>query len=158
MTATNDYTIAEDGSFVAPLLLAYPYARTVGPTYSRFLTGLRDGRVEGTRADDGRVFVPPAEFDPATGRPLGEWVPVGTEGTVVSWSWQPAPVDSDPLSTPFAWALVRLDGADTTMLHALDAGSPDGVSAGMRVRIRWADERSGAVTDIACFEPAGGAA
>jgi len=27
----------------------------------------------------------------------------------------------------------------------------------MRVRIRWADERSGAIGDIACFEPVGGA-
>jgi uncharacterized OB-fold protein len=28
------------------------------------------------------------------------------------------------------------------------------VSTGMRVRARWADERVGAITDIACFEPA----
>ena len=49
---------------------------------------------------------------------------------------------------------MRLDGADTGLLHALDAGSPDRVSTGMRVRVRWADEREGAITDIACFEPA----
>src|SRR6185503_11851240 len=31
--------------------------------------------------------------------------------------------------------------------------SPDEVSTGMRVQVRWADERVGAITDIACFEP-----
>ena len=40
------------------------------------------------------------------------------------------------------------------MLHALDVASPDEVSTGMRVQVRWADERVGAITDIACFEPA----
>jgi uncharacterized OB-fold protein len=49
--------------------------------------------------------------------------------------------------------MVQLDGADTSMLHALDASSPDDVRTGMRVRIRWSDERVGHVRDIACFEP-----
>jgi uncharacterized protein len=153
MTGTTDYTIADDGSFTAPLTLAYPYARTVGPTYSRFLTGLRDGRIEGNRGDDGRVFVPPAEFDPVTGSPLTEWVPVASEGVVTAWSWQPAPAEGNPLAQPFAWALVLLDGADTALLHAVDAGSPDAMTTGMRVRARWADEPAGSINDLACFEP-----
>ena len=45
---------------------------------------------------------------------------------------------------------VKLDGADTSMLHVVDA--PD-VSTGMRVQVRWADETVGYMTDIACFEP-----
>ena len=49
--------------------------------------------------------------------------------------------------------LVTLDGADTPLLHALDVASPDEVSTGMRVQVRWAEERVGAITDIACFEP-----
>ncbi|NBM17453.1 OB-fold domain-containing protein, partial [Streptomyces sp. GC420] len=56
---------------------------------------------------------------------------------------------------PFAWVLVRLDGADTALLHALDAPGPEAVRTGTRVRIRWAAERTGAITDIACFEPHG---
>jgi uncharacterized OB-fold protein len=54
--------------------------------------------------------------------------------------------------------LVRLHGADTALLHALDAPGPDSVRTGMRVRVRWAPERSGAITDIACFEPYDGPA
>ena len=48
---------------------------------------------------------------------------------------------------------MRLDGADSAILHALDAGSADAVENGMRVRVRWREERKGHITDIACFEP-----
>jgi uncharacterized OB-fold protein len=76
---------------------------------------------------------------------------------VVTWSWVSEPVAGQPFDRPFAWALVRLDGADTPLLHALDVASPAEVETGMRVAIRWADERVGAITDIACFETLAGA-
>jgi uncharacterized OB-fold protein len=50
---------------------------------------------------------------------------------------------------------VRLDGADTAMLHAVDAGSIDAMKTGMRVRVRWRAERTGEIGDIACFEAEG---
>jgi uncharacterized protein len=138
----------------APLVLEYPFSRTVGPAQSAFLTGLREGLVLGIRGEDGRVLCPPVEYDPVTSAELTELVTVGDTGTLATWSWEPKPRANQPLDRPFAWALVTLDGADTSMLHALDAGSPDRVTTGMRVRIRWAGEREGAITDIACFEPA----
>jgi hypothetical protein len=72
---------------------------------------------------------------------------------VVSWSWLPSPLAGQPLDRPFGWALIRLDGADTALLHAVDAGSAAAMRTGMRVRPRWADERVGSIRDIACFEP-----
>ncbi len=73
---------------------------------------------------------------------------------MVSWSWMPEPLEGQPLTEPFAWALIRLDGADTVMLHAVDAGSASAMRTGMRVRRRWAARRTGSIRDIACFEPA----
>jgi uncharacterized OB-fold protein len=137
----------------APLVLEYPFKRTVGPVQSAFLTGLREQLVVGVRGADGRVLCPPVEYDPVTSDELTELVELADTGTVTTWSWEPAPRVGQPLDRPFAWALVQLDGADTGLLHVLDAGSPDAVSTGMRVRIRWSDEREGAITDIACFEP-----
>ena len=137
----------------APLEVGFDYTRSLGPVLSRFMTALRDGRVEGVRGSDGRVLVPPAEYDPVTSQALTEPVAVADEGVVDSWSWMPTPMAGQPLAQPFAWALVRLDGADTAMLHAVDAGSPDRMRTGMRVRVRWAAERVGSITDIACFEP-----
>lgn len=137
----------------APLNVGFDYTRSTGPVLGRFVNSLRDHRIEGIRGSDGRVHVPPVEYDPVTAEQLGEFVPVATEGTVVSWSWCPEPLDGQPLSRPFAWALVQLDGADTPMLHAVDAGSPDKIHSGQRVRVRWADETVGHIRDIAYFLP-----
>jgi uncharacterized OB-fold protein len=117
----------------------------------QFFTALRGRRVVGVRGSDGRVHVPPAEFDPVTYERLTEIVPVASTGTVVSWTWQPEPLEGQPLDRPFAWALIKLDGADTPLLHAVDAGAPESISTGARVHAYWAEEPVGAVTDIAYF-------
>ena len=137
----------------APMEIAFDYTRSLGPVLGEFMTGLRDRRILGARAADGRVHAPPFEYDPVTALPPRELVEVGPAGTVLSWSWQPAPLDGQPLGRPFGWALIRLDGADTALLHAVDAGSADAMRTGMRVRPRWAGERVGSIRDIACFEP-----
>ena len=137
----------------APIEVSFDYTRSTGPVVGHFLTGLRDGYVAGGRTSEGVVRVPPAEFDPITHAPTADFVEVGPEGTVVTWTWVPEPVRAQPLDRPFAWALVRLDGADTPFMHAVDVASADAIHTGMRVRIRWAAERVGAITDIACFEP-----
>lgn len=141
-------------------VLEFPggYTRTTGPVIGRFLTELRAGRIVGVRTAEGRVLVPPLEYDPATGDPVtDEYVEVGPAGTVTASAWVTRPRPEHPLDRPFAWALVRLDGADTAFLHALDAGTPDAVRTGLRVRIRWRAEREGHLTDIECFEPEAGA-
>jgi uncharacterized OB-fold protein len=135
----------------APLRLSFDYTRSVGPLLSQFFTALRDRRVLGVRGSDGRVHVPPAEYDPVDYQPLTEVVPVASVGTVVSWTWQEQPLEGQPLDRPFAWALIKLDGADTPLLHAVDAGSSDAISTGARVHVHWADEPVGSITDIAYF-------
>ncbi|GAA2251456.1 OB-fold nucleic acid binding domain-containing protein [Streptomyces amakusaensis] len=137
----------------APLRVEFPFTRSLGPVQRAFLTGLRERTVLGVRATDGRVLVPPVEYDPVTADEIRELAEVGPTGTVTTWAWNPAPRRGQPLTTPFAWVLVRLDGADTALLHALDAPGPEAVRTGLRVRIRWARDRTGAITDIACFEP-----
>jgi uncharacterized OB-fold protein len=135
----------------APLRLSFDYTRSVGPLLSQFFTALRGRRVVGVRGSDGRVLVPPAEYDPVTYKPLTEVVPVSAVGTVQSWTWQSEPLEGQPLDRPFAWALIKLDGADTALLHAVDAGSADAISTGARVHVHWLEEPVGAITDIAYF-------
>ena len=136
-------------------VLEFPYKRTVGPVIGRFLAALKEGRLEGVKAADGRVLVPPQEYDPDTGEAVtGEFVEVGPGGVVTMWTWVPEPGARHPLATPFAWALIKLDGADTALLHAVDAGSPDALSTGMRVQARFAEEPKGHINDVV-FEPRG---
>ena len=137
-------------------VLEYPggYTRSVGTAISRYLTGLRAGKIIGVRIGDGRVMVPPTEYDPETGGAIDEYVEVGPAGTVVSWTWVSEPrAGKHHLTKPFAFALVRPDGADVPMVHVVDVASVDEMSVGMRVMPRWADERVGYVTDLNAWIP-----
>lgn len=129
-------------------VIEYPYTRTTGPVIGPFLTGLRDGTILGARVG-GRVVCPPVEYDPATGASAEpDLVPVGPGGVVDTWTWVAEPTRKHPFAHPFAFAAVRLDGADTAFVHAVDAGSIDAMATGMRVTARFRDEREGAVTDV----------
>ena len=136
----------------APYVLEYTYRRSVGPVIGRFLAGLQEGKIFGGKSASGKVVVPPTEYDPETSDPVTDLVEVGQSGVVTSGSWAAAPRAHQPLDRPFAWALIKLDGADTAMLHAVDAGDMANMASGMRVRARFAAERSGSIRDIACFE------
>jgi uncharacterized OB-fold protein len=146
-------TPQSDEVLSAPLVIEYPFRRTTGPVIGAFLTGLREQVLVGIRGVDGRVIVPPVEYDPVTGEDLTEVVEVGPAGTVTTWAWVAVPHEKHPLERPFGWAQILLDGADTPMLHAVDAGGVEVMAAGLRVVPRWAAEREGHIGDIACFVP-----
>ena len=143
----------EEVGLSAAYVLQYAYKRTLGPVLSRFFTGLRDGCILGIRASDGRVLVPPQEYDPVNAASLSEMVEVRDTGVVTTWSWVAAPREKHPLDSPFAWALIQLDGADTAMLHVVEAASMDVMETGMRVKATWATQRVGYMTDIVSFHP-----
>ena len=153
-----DITPPDEPVLSASLAPAFDYTRSTGPVLGAFFTGLRERRLVGNRDSAGTVHLPPVEFDPHTRRALTDTVEVGSgsgiEGLVVAWTWVPDPTDVNPLDSPFAWALVRFDGADTAMLLPLAVDGPDAVTTGMRVRLTWATERTGTIRDIACVVPA----
>src|SRR5262249_27505465 len=72
---------------------------------------------------------------------------------VESWTWVERPTEQHPLDRPFAFAAIKLDGADNTFVHAVDAGQLSAMSIGMRVAPRWRAERKGHITDIEAFVP-----
>src|ERR1700730_12242178 len=64
----------------APLTLSFDYTRSVGPTLGKFFTALRDRHILGVRGSDGRVHVPPAEYDPVTYALLYRMAPAAIVG------------------------------------------------------------------------------
>lgn len=157
---------------VAHHVLEFPggYRRSVGPVVGRFLGGLRVGKIAGVRAPGGRVLVPPPEWDPQTGAALDDdFVEVGPGGEVVSWTWVTQPTRYQPLDRPFAYALIKLDGADTPMLHVVDtAGDEHAMTTGMRVTAVFeprdehergddgaVTKRFGSLLDLSRFVPEG---
>ena len=140
-------------AIVEPWLMSFDYTRTVGPVVGRFLAGLSNRKIFGLRADDGHVVVPPTGYHPRTSEKMEEWIEVGQEGVVTSWTWVSCPLETHPVSEPFAWALIRLDGADTSLLHIVLAQKESEMRTDMRVRVLWSDERRGHIRDIAGFRP-----
>ena len=142
-------------TYRAEHVVEYAYRRSVGPVLGRFFSELKRRRILGTRAPGGRVLVPPMEYDPETGESLGvdDLVEVGPAGSVSSWAWVQQPRAVHPLDRPFAWALVQLDGATSSLLHAVDAGAESNMRTGMRVVPRFRAEPGGGILDLECFEP-----
>jgi uncharacterized OB-fold protein len=145
--------------FIAEHVVAYDYKRSVGPILGRFFTEIQNGKILGSKTDDGRVLVPPMEADPENGASLGTdaLVEVGPGGTVTTWAWVNTPRPKHPIQKPFAWALIQLDGATSGFLHAVDAGQESAMKTGMRVTPRFAKEPKGSILDIECFVPEEGA-
>jgi uncharacterized OB-fold protein len=145
----------KQGALRAEHILEYPFRRSLGPVLERFFTGLAEQRLMGAKTPSGKVIVPPAEYDPDTAEAISadDLIEVGPCGEVTTWCWVSEPREKQPFDRPFAYALVKLDGADAPMLHAVDAGEESRMSTGMRVQPRWAAEPQGNIHDLECFVP-----
>jgi uncharacterized OB-fold protein len=143
---------------VAPLRLdvvsEFPYKHSTGPVIGRFLAGLKDQkRIWGQRVAGLGVVVPPLGYSEADGSAAGEWVEVKSTGTVTAVAVVHRAVEGlHPLPAPFAFVLVRLDGADTALAHVV-RDDVDALRVGARVEAVWApdSERIGSIRDITCF-------
>src|SRR5437764_13900621 len=100
-------------TLTATHVLEYTYTRSTGPIIGAFVNGLKDKKIVGVRAADGRVLVPPQEYDPQTSDELTEIVEGADTGVVATWAWNAQPREGQPLDHPFAWAVVKLDVAAT---------------------------------------------
>lgn len=134
-----------------------PYSWWAGDTATKFFTSLRDDKkIMATRCGKcGVNFIPPRKVCPGCFGENTEWVEVSGEGTVLSFTVARRPFESIPSDKklPVIWGLVRLDGADTALLHFLGEVAPEAVKIGMRVKAVFADSRTGAIRDISHFKP-----
>lgn len=127
---------------------------TPGVANTRFLEALRErGVFLGSHCEACGVTVVPARL--FCERCLGETpseVECGPEGSLESWTIGHVGIDGTPLDQPVVLGLIRLDGADSFLVHRL-IGIPD-PAMGMRVRVSLAAERTASILDIEGFTPA----
>lgn len=134
--------------------MTFPYKRSTGETVGRFLAGLKEQcTIWGQRVAGLGVVVPPPGYSEADGSPAGEWVAVGPGGVVTAAATVHEPLAGlHPSDRPFAYVLVKLDGADTALAHVVTEGL-DALRVGSRVEAVWAadDARKGTILDLAGF-------
>jgi uncharacterized OB-fold protein len=132
-----------------------PYSWQAGETASYFLTQLRDqGKIWGKYCPRcTKVLLPPRKSCPFCFVDTDKWVEVSDEGVVETFTLVREGTPLHPLKTPFAYAVILLDGASTGFVHVLSEVEPDEIKEGMRIKAVFAENRKGSLLDIAYFKP-----
>jgi uncharacterized OB-fold protein len=145
---------APEAPMFADTTMEFPYKHSTGETIGRFLAGLKEQRrIWGQRVPGQGVVVPPVGYSETSGAEGGEWVAVANTGVVTAVAVVHEAVEGvHPAPAPFAFVLVKLDGADTALPHIVTDGC-DRVRVGSRVEATWRpdEERCGSIRDIAGF-------
>lgn len=138
-----------------PGRIAVPYAWWVGEAGSRFLITLRDkAKITGNRCTRcNTVYVPPRKNCGSCFEDIDEFVELSDEGIVSAHTVVRFKYPIQPADPPFAYALIRLDGADVGLAHIIK-DDLDKLKNGVRVRARFKDagERTGHILDIDSFQ------
>ncbi len=136
--------------------ISVPYSWTVGSTLSRFYCELRsNGKIWGNRCPGcGKVFVPPKIKCIDCYEDLHDWVMLPGTGTVETYTVvrYEEPV-LHPRKAPFVYGVIKMDGADTGLVHFIGGVDPGQVKVGMRVEAVFEGEREGNILDIKHFRP-----
>ena len=136
------------------VVMEFPYKHSTGETIGRFLAGLKEQKtIWGQRCTGQGVVVPPLGYSEVDGSPGGEWVRVEPRGVVTAVARVHDPIAGlHPSTAPFAFVLVKLEGADTAMAHIV-CDDLDRLRIGSTVEAVWApdDKRVGSIRDIECF-------
>ncbi len=132
-----------------------PYNWWAGDTASRFLVAIRDDqKILGTKCSEcQRVFVPPRKACPTCFTENTEWVDIADVGTVQAFTVARRQLAALKKKVPICFGLIKLEGADTALLHYLGEVDPADIKIGMRVKAKFAEERQGIITDIEYFRP-----
>ncbi|CAH1655242.1 MULTISPECIES: OB-fold domain-containing protein [unclassified Chelatococcus] len=127
-----------------------------GESASRFFRELRENRrIMGTRTQEGgRVLVPARAFDDETMEPTDDWVAVGPEGTLETFTIITAAFPGLP-EPPLVMGYVTLDGADTALInfiHGVDLSDINAAAKSLsklpRVKVEFIDNPQGRITDF----------
>ena len=139
-----------------------PFRHTAGRLASHFFRALVEKKILALRCPRcRRVLIPPRPFCERCFVPLEEWVEVGQQGTLEAFTICYARFTGLP-APPYCQMLVKLDGADSALMHLLGevdledvAEAVKRIQVGMRLEAVWREERQGGIQDISHFRPVG---
>jgi uncharacterized OB-fold protein len=134
----------------------FDYTYYAGESASRFFHELKENqRIMGTRCTKcARLLVPARAYCDACMERTAEWVEVGREGTLETFTIITAAFPGLP-KPPIVMAYVTLDGADTSLInlvHGMDLSDIEAAAEKLnklpRVRVEFIPEPQGRITDF----------
>lgn len=130
---------------------------TAGLAGERFFRALKDrGVFLATRCEECAVtYCPPSAFCPRCLAPLSDYFEVGPKGTLESFTIVYQDLEEQPLSPPVVVGLIRLERADTVLVHRIDGGDRAILEIGIPVEPEFQPKtaRTGSLNDIRHFSP-----
>ncbi|MCX5999916.1 MAG: Zn-ribbon domain-containing OB-fold protein [Chloroflexi bacterium] len=149
----------KDGLLIHQGVIRVPYTWAAGETASRFYAGLKERKIYGVRCYKcGIILVPPKKVCHRCFGELKEWVNVSDSGTLQTFTIvRYSEPEIHPMKAPFAYGIIKLDGADTGMVHLIGEADLSELAEGMRMRAVFKEKPEGNYLDIKYFKPIKGA-
>ncbi len=150
----------EQELIVSRQTLSVPQRFATGPVMGRFLQELRDHkRIMANKCPKcGRHQLPPREVCALCHVEATEWEELPPVGSVrdydIIFYASPDPLSGETRQVPYVECWVDLDGTqgDAPLWHLLIVDDIRKVKRGLRVRVKFAEERHGTTEDIEGFE------
>ena len=134
------------------------YAYALGEVAGRFMAGLKEGKILATHCSkSGLTYLPPRSYCERSFEKCDSWIAAGHEGKIEASTIVVRGFEGKR-KPPVAIAFVRLDGVDSAIgnyVDGLDLSDYDTamkkLAPGKRVRVEFAAERQGRITDFSFY-------
>ncbi|MCX6006736.1 MAG: Zn-ribbon domain-containing OB-fold protein, partial [Chloroflexi bacterium] len=134
-----------------------PYKYSVGSLASKFFIDLRDKKkITAAKCPKcGFVNFPPRSVCPKCFSKIEDLVELPGTGTLVTFTQVHYDSAVQAVKPPYAIGVIKMDGADTSMVHFLGDVDFKSLKAGMKLEPVFAEKRNANILDIKYFKPAG---
>jgi uncharacterized OB-fold protein len=155
ITPSKLFNVLSLDPYVAEFRLVMPYRYFPGPTATRFFVELQDNqRIMGIKCGTcGIVYVPPETICGRCFEKLHEWVEVGKQGVLQTYTISHYTLPVHRNQAPIIYGIIKLDGADTGFLHLLGEVEVGALHIGMRMEAVFMEDRAGNILAIKYFRP-----
>lgn len=133
------------------------YRYTAGPIGTKFLEGLRAGKLLAGKCHVcGRLLMPPKAFCQYDFAEIKELVEVAPVGIIKTYTVVYEDSNGNRLPKPVIIGFIEFPGVTGGLIHYIINVEPSGVRVGLKVRpvFKPEGERRGSIMDIVGFEPA----
>lgn len=140
---------------VAEVIAHSSFLVSTGVTGTTFLKEIKDNKkIVGTKCSKcGKVYVPPRLHCPDCFIKMDKWVDLSGKGTLESFTIVRYKESYHLKDVPYAYGLIKMDGADTGIVHMLGEVDLNKIKVGMRVEPVYKEQREGSFLDIDYFKP-----
>jgi len=149
------FKIVSEDPLVVQGRISLPYRYYVGPIATRFFTELRDNKklLGITCTHCGITYLPPRATCGRCFSKLEKWTEVEPKGILSTYTVTYYPLNVHPTKEPIIYGIIKLNGADTGLVHMIGETDPAKVHIGMQLEAVFKEERAGDILDIKYFRP-----